>query len=121
MISTIISITLILFFLISYLYYEIDEDKIQYKFIPFIIKPRVIPFSEIDSITICNYSPLSDYGGWGLRRNGTARAYTTKGNKGILIYLKNGKNILIGTQKDKNVLYEEIKNIVGNKVRVQLS
>lgn len=121
LISTIISIVLIIFFLISYLYYEIDENQIAYKFIPFIIKPRIIPYSDIDTITICDYSPLSDYGGWGWRRNRTTKAYTTKGNKAILLNLKNGKNILIGTQKNKDVLYNEIKNMVGHKVNVQLN
>lgn len=121
LIILIICSILILFFFISRLYYKIDENKIEFQFIPFILKPRIINFEDISSITICNYSPLSEFGGWGWRKNSTTRAYTTKGNKGILFHLKNGKNILIGTQKNKKVLYDELKNIVGNKVKILLN
>lgn len=50
------------------------------------------------------YSPIREYGGWGFRQalGEKGKAYNVKGNKGIQIQLKTGKNILIGTQKEKD-------------------
>ena len=57
-----------------------------------------------------NYNPISEYGGWGIKggfSKQTGKAYTTKGTTGLQLTLKNGKKILIGTQKK-----EEIKRVL---------
>jgi hypothetical protein len=48
---------------------------------------------------VITYRPIIDYGGWGVRFGRKGMAYNVSGNIGLLISRKNGKTILIGTQK----------------------
>jgi len=79
---------------------SITTDEILYKFPPFFFKEKIIPANEIENITVRKYNPILEYGGWGIRSGfGKGKAYNVKGNTGIQLHLKNGKKILIGTQK----------------------
>jgi hypothetical protein len=64
---------------------------------------HTIPWSDIDQIYVREYSPLAEYGGWGIRYSRNGRAYNVRGNKGIQISKKNGKRILLGTQHPDEV------------------
>lgn len=60
------------------------------------------------------YDALSEYGGWGLKggalwNNSKGKAINVSGNIGIQLELKNGKKLLIGTQKKK-----EAENVLLN-------
>ena len=81
------------------LYTRIDQEGVHYRMKPFQWKFKTIPWAEIDQIYVRKYSPILEYGGWGIRfgRNGTA--YNVSGNQGIQLVLKNGKRILLGTGK----------------------
>ena len=75
---------------------EINQNKIQMNFFPF-VKKQVI-WKEVKSAEIVNYGFV---GGWGIRfgtKFGTV--YNTRGNKGLAIELINGEKFLIGTQKE---------------------
>jgi len=79
----------------------IDKRGIEYRFIPFQFKTHMIDWGSIESFEVISYHPIREYGGWGIRfGKGGKRAYNVSGNKGLQLYLKNGKQILIGTQKD---------------------
>ena len=78
---------------------EVSEDGLKYQFFPFHIKVYEIRFADIDSFTELIYSPLKDYGGWGIKNSFSGIAYNVSGNKGVKIFLKNGKKVLFGTQK----------------------
>jgi hypothetical protein len=81
----------------------VTDTSIKYKMFPF-IRWREIPFSDIQSITVKKYSPLWEYGGWGIRMNGRKSwAYSTSGNQGLFIERKNGSKILIGTHKQEEL------------------
>ena len=58
----------------------------------------------MDQVHVRTYSPVIEYGGWGMRygRNGTA--FNVRGNVGIQIVKKDGKRILIGTQLEKDAM-----------------
>ncbi len=91
-------IAILLFFL--KLKTQVNNEGITMQFIPIIITPKKISWEEIQTAVIRNYKPIWEYGGWGLRvsfKHGTA--YTVKGKTGLQLTLKNGKQILIGTQK----------------------
>jgi len=106
--------TLSLFFMLLFVYLKImiDNSSIKITFFPFIKKN--IPFSEIKRIKIIKYSPLKDYGGWGIRYGSKGKAYTIGGNLGLSVTLLNNKNILIGIN-NKN-LYKSLnfKNYENN-------
>jgi hypothetical protein len=79
---------------------EIDEQGVSYQFKPLHLKKRFIAWNEITEAYVREYKPLKEYGGWGIRgsfRNG--KAYNVSGNKGLQLVLKNGKKILLGTNK----------------------
>jgi hypothetical protein len=49
------------------------------------------------------YSPLRDYGGWGIRRGAKGKAYNVSGNHGVRLELSDGKRILIGSQRPEEL------------------
>jgi len=81
----------------------ITEEKIILKYYPFLIKE--IKRDKIIKVRATDYQPIKKYGGWGIRTNfKNTRAYTTDGHRGVIITLKNGSNILIGSRKAKNLV-----------------
>jgi len=88
----------------SRLYTEISSDKIQFQYKPFHRNAKVISWDEVSWCYVRLYSPVKEYGGWGIRpafSRKIGNAYTVSGNIGIQIELKSGKKILLGTRKDK--------------------
>jgi hypothetical protein len=77
----------------------ITKDRLYIKFFPFHFKFRFFPFSSISKAYVRKYSPLQEYGGWGLRYGFGGKAYNIKGNMGLQIDFKDSSNLLIGTQK----------------------
>ncbi len=92
----------------------ITTDSIKFKFSPFFSREKVILADEIKHAEIRKYHPILEYGGWGIRtgiRKG--KAYNVKGNIGIQLYLKDGKKILIGTQKKDQAVWA-IRKLLRN-------
>jgi len=99
-------LTIILFRLLT-LETIINDEGVHYRFKPFQRKSKVIKASDIVRFEVKKYSPLKDYGGWGIRfgssKNG--RAYNVSGNQGVLFDLKNGKRFMLGTQNPVSIKY----------------
>ena len=81
----------------------LDKNGFAYQFFPIHLKYYKINFDEIESIESVIYRPIGDFGGWGIRFGFKAKAYTTKGNKGVMINLKTGRKVLFGSQKSKEL------------------
>jgi len=82
---------------------KIDEQGIYYRFWP--LKSKLINWRDIDKCFVRTYRPLHEYGGWGYRTNifsNKGSAVNVKGNIGIQIVFKRGKQFLIGNQKKKD-------------------
>ena len=83
---------------------RIDEKGIHYKFFPFHLKFKTVFWNDIENAYIRTYDAISEYGGWGIR-GGTlwykakGKAINISGNIGIQLELKDGKKLLIGTNK----------------------
>ena len=101
---------LILVFGFAKLSTMIDKNGITFKFFPFHLKWRFIPWQEIDRYEVVVYNPIKDYGGWGIKYGRKGKAFNVSGDRGLSINLKSGKNILIGTQRD-NELKEYLENM----------
>jgi len=65
---------------------------------------------EIESFKAMEYSPLKEYGGWGIKYGFKGKAYNVSGNLGVKVHLTNGRNILFGSQKH-NELAKVLKSI----------
>lgn len=76
-------------------------DGIYVRFFPFLLTFRKYPWEDLEKATVRTYSPLAEYGGWGYRISfsGKGRAFNISGNKGLQLKFKNGKKLLIGTNK----------------------
>ncbi|WP_373942517.1 hypothetical protein OEG92_04635 [Polaribacter sejongensis] len=100
-----LSISLIFFFKLTT---KIDEVGIHYQFFPLHFKVKTIPWNTISKAYVRTYYPISEFGGWGLRggfffNKGKEKAVNVSGDIGIQLILKNGKKLLIGTQKKKKL------------------
>ncbi len=80
---------------------EINKDGIEVGFWPF--SKRRIFRSEIAEARIRKYSPIGEYGGWGFRIGSQGQAYNMSGNMGLQLRLKDGKRILLGTQRPEEL------------------
>lgn len=76
-----------------------DDEGVHYKMKLFHWRVRTIPWDEIDQIQVREYAPVQEYGGWGIKYGKSGWAYNVRGKHGIQIHKKDGKRILLGTQK----------------------
>ena len=86
-----------IFFFSLRLVVEVNEQGVLLHFIP--PSRRLIRFDEIERCEATDYQPLRDYGGWGIRGLGGNRAYNVSGSQGVRLVLRNGNQILIGSQR----------------------
>ena len=89
---------------------RITREGIYVRFFPV---HRTFRFYSWPSLRYCyvrKYSPIMEYGGWGLRGLGRDRALNMSGNKGIQLVTLDGLKLLIGTQKA-----EEISQLLQEK------
>ena len=112
---SIIPVCILFLFLTARLETEINENGIYYKFIPFHFKRYKIDWTDVEKAIVRKYKPISEFGGWGIRIwLGYGKAYNVSGNKGLQIELKNGKRLLIGTQKPEEIEYI-LQQLANNK------
>lgn len=78
---------------------EIKSDGIWYKYPPQYVKWRTITIAEIERFELRIYKPVREYGGWGIKGTRKNRVLNASGNIGLQIYFKDGKKLLIGTQR----------------------
>jgi hypothetical protein len=93
---------------------EIWSDGIRYKFTPLIRKIKHIPLADISSVDVAKYNPIMEFGGWGWRKRFLTRktAYNIRGRTGVRVILKNGSQIMFGTQKQ-----DEMKRAVDKMLK----
>jgi hypothetical protein len=69
------------------------------RFAPFHRRPRNIDFDYVVSVETATYSALREHGGYGKRRARHGRAYTVSGKRGVRLTFRDGKHLLIGSQR----------------------
>jgi hypothetical protein len=78
---------------------EVRADGIHYRFLPFHLRWHFIPIADIAEHAARTYSPLGEYGGWGIRGFGRKRAYSVSGDRGVQLVVRDGRRVLFGSQK----------------------
>ena len=81
---------------------KIDAKNISLK-IPVLLKTK-IAVADIVSAEQFSYSPLRDFGGWGIRYGKGGIMYNANGNQSVKLVMKDGKIIYIGTQKPEALI-----------------
>lgn len=90
----------------------IKKDGIYVRFFPFHLQFKNYRWEKLTKSFVRQYSPISEYGGWGLRFGlfGKGTAYNISGDKGLELEFTNNKKLLIGTNKPEE-LTETLKKI----------
>ena len=89
---------LLFLFYVMTLVVEVREDGVRIRLFP--IFGRWVPFRDIESYEARSYSPLREYGGWGIRWSPSKGwAFNISGNSGVQFSLSRGRNLLIGSQR----------------------
>ena len=100
-IATGVCILLTVLFLNFRLNTQIKADGIYVRFFPIQFRYRHYTWDKISKIYLRHYSPIYEYGGWGMRLGlfGKGKAYNVSGTKGLQLEFTNKKKLLIGTHK----------------------
>jgi len=77
---------------------EVSTAGLFVRFYPFHRKVRKIDLTDLVEITPVRYSPIREYGGWGIRRRRNARAYNVSGDLGVRLDYANGYHLLVGSK-----------------------
>lgn len=81
---------------------RIDKEGVKVRFFPIHRTFLEYAWNRIEEAYVRKYSPMMEYGGWGLRFSHKGTAYNVKGNMGLQLKIDQGgrtKKLLIGTQK----------------------
>jgi len=98
----------ILLFIVLRLKTVVTKQTIKLAYFPFVWK--TINISDIETMKVINYGFV---GGWGIRLwTPYGTVYNVRGNKGLHIKLKNGKQLVIGTQKPEEL--EKVLQTINN-------
>lgn len=90
---------------------RVFPEEARVEFFPF--ARRVIPRGEIRSARVRGYRPRRDYGGWGVRRAPGRCAFHVSGNRGVEIELRDGFEILIGSERPEE-LVEALRRLIAS-------
>jgi hypothetical protein len=102
-----------LLFFIMKLETRISDRGIDVRFFPIQPKFRHYSWDELDQVYLREYSPISEYGGWGIRYSffGKGRALNVSGRTGLQLVFKDGKKLLIGTSKPEDIM--QVLTVLG--------
>jgi hypothetical protein len=77
---------------------EVSPGRLSVRLVPF--SGRVVATDDIETAYAREYSPMREFGGWGVRLGADGgRAYNAHGKEGVQLVLKDGRHILVGTQR----------------------
>ncbi|MEQ9403051.1 MAG: hypothetical protein RIM99_05655 [Cyclobacteriaceae bacterium] len=115
-IAVVVTVGIMILLSTATLQVTIDERAIYYKFPPFVNSEKKITKEDIEEMYIRKYKAIIEYGGYGYRfRFRSGRALNVAGNTGLQLVLKNGKKILIGTQRP-DYMESAIRKLRENRV-----
>jgi hypothetical protein len=82
---------------------EIHQDGIRVRWGPFGLIQKFLPFETITKAEAVTYSPLMEFGGWGIRFRGKKRAWTVRGNRAVRMELTSGKIFYLGSDRPERI------------------
>lgn len=82
---------------------KIQTDGIYVRFFPFHSSFKHYSWDKIDRSYVRQYSPLREYGGWGIRIGTAGKAFNISGNQGLQLEFSDHGRLLIGTNKPEEL------------------
>jgi len=109
--ATVLTIIITILFVNYRLDTKIKTDGIYVRFFPFHIKFKHYTWDKLTKSFVRQYSPLMEYGGWGLRLGlfGNGKAFNVSGDKGLQLEFTDNKKLLIGTNRPEELTETLIK------------
>ncbi|NBL65065.1 hypothetical protein GV828_07620 [Flavobacterium sp. NST-5] len=109
-----ITILITLLFIVMKLETQIKPEAVYVRFFPFHFSYKKFELSALSEVYVRKYAAIYEYGGWGIRLGwfGKGNAYTVSGENGIQLEFKNGKKLLVGTQKPEIVRHILAKLVI---------
>ena len=98
-------LAVLVLFVIMRLHLQVRTDGVHVRYVPFHRTYRHYPWHQVAAAHVRRYSPVAEFGGWGLRFGwaGKGRAYTVSGDRGLQLEFTDGSRLLIGTQRPKEL------------------
>ena len=90
-------VLVVAFFYFTKMTTEVVDGATRIRFFP---AARSIRLADVESYEVRTYSPIREYGGWGIK--GWSRenmAYNVRGNRGVELTLRDGRRVLLGSQR----------------------
>lgn len=94
---------------------EVRKDGLYIRFFPVHLSFRRIAPGNLVKYEVLTYSPIREYGGWGIRYGSKGKAYNVSGNRGVQLQLSDGNRLLIGSQKPEQLV--EALNLAMHAIR----
>jgi hypothetical protein len=110
----ILPIVIAALFLVLKLETEVRSDGLYVRYFPIHIHYKRFTAEDLSQYQARQYKPIREYGGWGIRYGRGGKAYNVSGNKGVQLVLKNGKRLLIGSQRPDE-LVEAISSVMKSR------
>ncbi len=80
---------------------EVVPGELSVRLYPF--RTVRFPVADIRSLEVREYSPLREFGGWGVRVGPGGKAYNAYGNLGVQLVLADGRRVLVGSQRPQEL------------------
>jgi len=99
-----ISVVLLLLWLMLFrMVTTVDQDQVVVTFGWIPSYSRRIPLADIKKAKAVSYSPIREYGGWGIRGIPVS-CLNARGSLGVKLILSTGRSLLIGSQRPQELL-----------------
>jgi hypothetical protein len=85
------------------LHTTVDANQVQVRLGAIGIPLMMLSTKDIESAEVYQFSPLADFGGYGIRFNREMQAYYFRGNRGVKLATTRGKQYLIGSDKPESL------------------
>lgn len=114
--SVLIMVLIMVFMFASKLKIKITNKALFVSYPPLIRKWKTYSAADIEKYEIRKFKANREFGGYGAKkRRKYGTAYIISGNIGLQLYFKDGKKLLISTQKKQAIEYAMIKLCGGEK------
>jgi hypothetical protein len=91
------------FLLSTKLEVEVRKGGLFVRFLPLHMRFRNIPLGEVIDVRSVTFSPLGDFGGWGIRYGDHEKAYTINGKRAVRLTYEDGHGLLIGSLRPEEL------------------
>jgi len=78
---------------------RLDAAGAHYRLLPLQWRWRHLAWPEVARAYLRRYDPLGEYGGWGIKGTSQNRAYNIANDEGLQLELRDGRRVLLGTQR----------------------